>query len=85
MGFYMSVQIFKNNKNMSTYQKYASSINANVSSKAHTNEEFKWYAGNSTQSTIYFGLEDIDSNFTGKLSNSSYTLSSDTSGCSATV
>lgn len=70
---------------MSTYKKYTSSITANVSSSAHTNEEFKWYIGSSTQSPIYFGMEDDDSNFTGKLSNTSYTLSSNTSGCSATV
>lgn len=70
---------------MATYKKYTSSITANISSSAHTNEEFKWYVGSSTQSTVYFGMEDNDNNFTGKLSNSSYTLSSDVSGCSATV
>lgn len=70
---------------MSTYKKYTSSITANVSSSAHTNEEFKWYVGNSTQSIVYFGMEDDDNNFTGKLSNTSYTLSSNISGCSATV
>lgn len=70
---------------MSTYKKYTSSITGHVSASVHTNEEFKWYVGSSTQHTVYFGMEDDDSNFIGKLSNSSYYLSSDTTGCSATV
>lgn len=67
------------------YKEYTSAITANVSLSAHTNEEFKWYVGSSTQSNVYFGMKDDDGKFSGKLSQSSYILTSDTSGCSATV
>ena len=70
---------------MSNYKQVTNIGIETVSSSAHTNETLKAHYQSSDLKTIYFGLKDDNGNYDGNLTESSYTLTSTISGCSATI
>ena len=70
---------------MSNYKQVTNIGIETVSSSAHTNETLKAHYQSNDLQTIYFGLKDDNDNYDGNLTESSYTLTSTISGCSATI
>lgn len=70
---------------MSNYKQVTGISIEIISSDAHTNETLKAHYQSNDLQTIYFGLKDDNGNYEGKLTESSYELTSTISGCSATI
>lgn len=70
---------------MSNYKQVTGIGIETISSNAHTNETLKAHYQSNDLVTIYFGLKDDNGNYEGKLTESSYELTSTISGCSATI
>ena len=70
---------------MSNYKQVTGIDIEPISSDAHINETLKAHYQSNDLVTIYFGLKDDNGNYEGKLTESSYTLTSTISGCSATI
>ena len=70
---------------MSNYKQVSGIGIETISSAAHTNETLKAHYQSNDLQTIYFGLKDDNNNYNGNLTESSYTLTSTISGCSATI
>lgn len=70
---------------MSNYKQVTGIGIETISSDAHTNETLKAHYQSNDLVTIYFGLKDDNGNYEGKLTESSYKLTSTISGCSATI
>lgn len=70
---------------MATYKQVSGIGIESISSDAHTNETLKAHYQSNDLQTIYFGLKDDNGNYEGKLTESSYELTSTIPGCSATI
>lgn len=70
---------------MSNYKQVTGIDIETISSDAHTNETLKAHYQSNDLVTIYFGLKDDNGNYEGKLTESSYELTSTISGCHATI
>lgn len=70
---------------MSNYKQVTGIGIKTISSDAHTNETLKTQYQSNDLVTIYFGLKDDNGNYEGKLTESSYKLTSTISGCHATI
>lgn len=70
---------------MSNYKQVTGIGIETISSDAHTNETLKAHYQSNDLVTIYFGLKDDNGNYEGKLTESSYELTSTISGCHATI
>lgn len=63
---------------MTTYKKLDNVITLNYNNSSQTNITLYY-----NDSPLHFGLEDQDGNYEGNLTQTSYTISSDCTGCSA--
>lgn len=70
---------------MANYKQVSNIGIETISSDAHTNETLKAHYQSNDLVTIYFGLKDDNGNYEGKLTESSYELTSTIPGCSATI
>lgn len=70
---------------MANYKQVSNIDIETISSDAHTNETLKAHYQSNDLYTIYFGLKDDNGNYEGKLTESSYELTSTIPGCYATI